>query len=457
MDWLDLLAVQGTLKTEARALGPPWTPLLTGPLECLGAEGRLAHKLFRDLFANYTSALRPVADTDQALNVTLEVTLSQIIDMDERNQVLTLYLWIRQEWTDAYLRWDPDTYGGLDAIRIPSSLVWRPDIVLYNKADAQAPASASTNVVLRHDGAVRWDAPAITRSSCRVDVSAFPFDAQGCGLTFGSWTHGGHQLDVGPLGGAASLADFVENVEWRVLGMPARRRVLTYGCCSELYPDVTFTLLLRRRAAAYVCNLLLPCVLTSLLAPLAFHLPVDSGEKVSLSVTVLLALTVFQLILAESMPPAERKYYMATMTMVTFSTALTILIMNLHYCGPSARPVPAWARALLLGRLARGLCVRERGEPCGQSRPPESSPSPQPPDRGTGPPAGPCREPRCLCRQEALLRHVATITNTFHSHRAAQRRHEDWKRLARVMDRFFLGIFFSMALVMSLLVLVQAL
>lgn len=47
--------------------------------------------------------------------------------------MLTLYLWIRQEWTDAYLRWDPDDYGGLDAIRIPSSLVWRPDIVLYNK------------------------------------------------------------------------------------------------------------------------------------------------------------------------------------------------------------------------------------------------------------------------------------------------------------------------------------
>lgn len=138
-----------------------------------------------------------------------------------------------------------------------------------------------------------------------MDVSGFPFDAQRCGLTFGSWTHGGHQLDLRPRGNGASLADFVENVEWRVLGMPARRRVLTYGCCSEPYPDVTFTLLLRRRAAAYVCNLLLPCVLISLLAPLAFHLPADSGEKVSLGVTVLLALTVFQLLLAESMPPAE--------------------------------------------------------------------------------------------------------------------------------------------------------
>lgn len=178
-------------------------------------------------------------------------------------------------------------------------------VLPLHRADTQPPASASTNVVVRHNGAVRWDAPAITRSSCRVDVSAFPFDAQRCGLTFGSWTHGGHQLDVRPRGASASLADFVENVEWHVLGMPARRRVLTYGCCSEPYPDVTFTLLLRRRAAAYVCNLLLPCVFISLLAPLAFHLPADSGEKVSLGVTVLLALTVFQLILAESMPPAE--------------------------------------------------------------------------------------------------------------------------------------------------------
>lgn len=148
---------------------------------------------------------------------------------------------------------------------------------------------------------------------------------------------------------------------------------------------------------------------------------------------------------------------MATMTMVTFSTALTILIMNLHYCGPSARPMPTWARVLLLGHLARSLCVRERGEACGQSRLPECPPSPQPPRRRAGPPAGPCHELQCLCRQEALLHHVATIASAFRSHRAAQRRLEEWKRLARVMDRFFLGIFFSMALVMSLLVLVQAL
>eukprot|EP00071_Canis_lupus_P025153 XP_013977926.1 neuronal acetylcholine receptor subunit alpha-10 [Canis lupus familiaris] len=361
---------------------------------CLGAEGRLAHKLFRDLFANYTSALRPVADTDQALNVTLEVTLSQIIDMDERNQVLTLYLWIRQEWTDAYLRWDPDAYGGLDAIRIPSSLVWRPDIVLYNKYCLPGPLPSPPPPYSCPWLWVCSDSP--TPQPNLVAMLPWKLSPQDpCKLPAVQSPSMTPPL-YSPLPAAASTGT----------GTGRALRASWWG--SWCLP------VLRRWASSVLA-------------------------------------------LGPSLLSLAGKYYMATMTMVTFSTALTILIMNLHYCGPSARPVPAWARTLLLGRLARGLCVRERGEPCGQARPPESSPSPRPPDGGARPPAVPCREPRCLCRQEALLHHVATIANAFHSHRAAQRRHEDWKRLARVMDRFFLGIFFSMALVMSLLVLVQAL
>lgn len=50
-------------------------------LACRCAHGKYAQKLLNDLFNNYTSALRPVEDTDNILNVTLQVTLSQIIDM----------------------------------------------------------------------------------------------------------------------------------------------------------------------------------------------------------------------------------------------------------------------------------------------------------------------------------------------------------------------------------------
>lgn len=48
---------------------------------CEGAYAKYAQKLLTDLLTNYTSALRPVEDTNNILNVTLQVTLSQIIDM----------------------------------------------------------------------------------------------------------------------------------------------------------------------------------------------------------------------------------------------------------------------------------------------------------------------------------------------------------------------------------------
>lgn len=55
-----------------------------------------------------------------------------------------------------------------------------------------------------------------------------------------------------------------------------------YDCCPEPYPDVTFTVVMRRRTLYYGLNLLIPCVLISGLALLVFLLPADSGEKISL-------------------------------------------------------------------------------------------------------------------------------------------------------------------------------
>ncbi len=38
-----------------------------------------------------------------------------------------------QEWPDHSLRWEPDEYGGVSQIYVPSQDIWLPDVVLYNK------------------------------------------------------------------------------------------------------------------------------------------------------------------------------------------------------------------------------------------------------------------------------------------------------------------------------------
>ncbi|XP_012811629.2 neuronal acetylcholine receptor subunit alpha-9 [Xenopus tropicalis] len=467
------------------------------------AKGKYAQMLFRDLFEDYSNALRPVEDTDKALNVSLQITLSQIKDVDERNQILTAYLWIRLSWYDAYLKWDRDEYDGLDSIRIPSNMVWRPDIVLYNKADDEFSEPVNTNVVLRYDGKITWDSPAITKSSCVVDVSYFPFDNQQCNLTFGSWTYNGNQVDIINTMDSGDLSDFVENVEWEMQGMPAVKNVITYGCCSEPYPDITFTLILKRRSSFYIFNLLIPCVMISFLAPLGFYLPADSGEKVSLGVTVLLALTVFQLMVAESMPPSESvpligKYYIATMTMITASTALTIIIMNIHLCGPEAKPIPRWARIVILDYMSKIFFVYDVGENCtspqsdSDTKSNGSVPSyedyekEQEPYSSLGCPLSgsgnfscdidtnkklnghlgghyalqkEISETHCCAhcnRYRVLTNNIEYITNWYREQKAISAKGIEWKKVAKVMDRFFMWVFFSMVFFMSILIIAQA-
>ena len=86
-------------------------------------------------------------------------------------------------------------------------------------------------------------------------------------------------------------------------GISTDRHETIYECCPEPYPDVTFTIHMRRGSLFYVVNLITPCLLIFLISLLGFFLPVESGVKVNLETTVLLALVVFLLMVAETMPP----------------------------------------------------------------------------------------------------------------------------------------------------------
>ncbi|KAK2161985.1 hypothetical protein NP493_1550g00006 [Ridgeia piscesae] len=55
----------------------------------------------------------------------------------------------------------------------------------------------------------------------------------------------------------------------------------------------------------YLFHLLFPCVLLTAIGLMTFCLPPESGEKVSLAVTVLLAMTVFMMVIMDNIPPTS--------------------------------------------------------------------------------------------------------------------------------------------------------
>lgn len=51
-----------------------------------------------------------------------------------------------------------------------------------------------TNVVVRHNGSCNYIPPGIFKSTCKIDITWFPFDDQQCNMKFGSWTYDGFMV-----------------------------------------------------------------------------------------------------------------------------------------------------------------------------------------------------------------------------------------------------------------------
>ena len=162
-----------------------------------------------------------------------------------------------------------------------------------------------TNAEIQSDGSVTWYAPAIFKSSCRINIKYFPFDEQSCLLQFGSWAFQTNQLDLVNRSASGDVSSFINNGEWNLVGMPVTRTEAQYACCKYPFAVLDFNINIVRRSLFYVFNLLVPCMLVSALTMLCFYLPADAGEKVTLCITILLSLTVFLLLVAETMPPTS--------------------------------------------------------------------------------------------------------------------------------------------------------
>ncbi|XP_069952220.1 neuronal acetylcholine receptor subunit alpha-10 isoform X2 [Cherax quadricarinatus] len=322
------------------------------------------YRLTRYLMANYDSSVRPAANSSQALSVVFGVSLHSIIDVDEKNQILTTNCWLTQIWTDAHLTWNSTDFGGIQVIRVPYQRVWKPDIILYNNADGQySAATINTNVIVTSAGKVTWLSHGIYRSSCDMNVEYFPFDIQSCKMMWASWTYDGYQLDLVKQMDSGDTSNYQSNGEFDLLEFTASKNITYYSCCPEPYPDITFTIKLRRRPMFYVFNLILPCVLINGIALLVFYVPSESGEKVTLGISALLSMTVFLMTIRESLPPTEKTplislYYGVTICLVSLASGMSVVTLNIHHRGGRGTEVPKVVKKLVLGGLSKFLFLQ---------------------------------------------------------------------------------------------------
>ncbi|XP_031698788.1 5-hydroxytryptamine receptor 3A-like [Anarrhichthys ocellatus] len=281
------------------------------------------------------SMTRP-GSAESPMQVYLDALLYAILDVNEKDQKLVCYIWIDTWWQGDDLSWNPDDFCNISRISLPMHLLWKPDLTIEEMTEKDK-ALPSPYLILNSSGWVINRNDMVVVSTCKMRVYKFPFDVQSCNLSFKSVLHSDNDIELVNLGGSWN-SDWSRKMmqtqsEWQFLDMSINNRTVNnFGLTQNM---LVYTITMRRQSALYIVNFLVPILFFLCLDLTSFLISDTGGEKLSFKVTVLLAVTVMQLILNEILPSSSDRipliavYCIGSFTLMMLSLVETILVMYL--------------------------------------------------------------------------------------------------------------------------------
>ncbi|XP_033098657.1 neuronal acetylcholine receptor subunit beta-3-like [Anneissia japonica] len=321
-------------------------------------------RLTEDLLNKYpmTKTVRPVLNDSDVVVVTYSYTVTNIVELDERGQFVTVSGWLNLDWQDQFMVWNASDYGGIDEIKVPHNSIWMPDITLYDNVDNGFERSkTSIPLSVTSNGSVSLATPTFYTAFCKMDVKHFPFDNEICRFKHGSWMYGSHQIDLNVRRRENEQSYFYENGVWDLEYVNFEMNYTSYGLSPYSYAHIIMTIGLSRRFEFYVGNIIAPSILLSFLQAFVFFLPPECGEKISFSITNLLAIVLFQQLIAEQLPPSDETPYIENVITLIIclgciSVVATSIILKLHF-GRHNKPVNGHIYRIFVRGLGSALGV----------------------------------------------------------------------------------------------------
>uniref|UniRef100_A0A914UIB2 Uncharacterized protein n=1 Tax=Plectus sambesii TaxID=2011161 RepID=A0A914UIB2_9BILA len=304
----------------------------------------MEHILCDHLLTNYSRSIRPVRKMTTVTEVYMDPGIYNLVDVNEKQETMTIMLWTPMYWTDEYLIWEPDNFENISEIRIPLSKLWVPDITPFSiltQTDTQPWERNYASIRANGTVFVVFDQVLVVR--CLFDIVDFPLDTQNCTIPYGSW---GFEIDMVVIkwyNSNLSFNLFKENSEWKLIEYRAREHVSVYHIRNEAtkrYSELLYTLVLERKPAYYVFVLLIPSFLIGTLCIIGLFTPFSSTgerqERVTFGLTTLLTMAVILQIVTNEMPksadglPLLGEFILIEIVLAFIGISVTVVIMFLH-------------------------------------------------------------------------------------------------------------------------------
>ena len=138
------------------------------------------------------------------------------------------------------------------------------------------------------------------KAKCEIDVVSFPWDRQSCALKFMISGYFQEEVTIDLDQPNVDMSLFEEHESWHLLKTAAlsifqSNSRVEYWFCVERRPDFHFSVVF------------FPVVTLSILSLFTFFVKIDSGERISFSVTLLLSITVDLTMMSDILPTHSRK------------------------------------------------------------------------------------------------------------------------------------------------------
>ncbi|XP_077992877.1 neuronal acetylcholine receptor subunit beta-4-like [Glandiceps talaboti] len=319
-------------------------------LQLTGSDASPAERNLQELlFTNHSKHVRPVPNFSDIMKIRLGFTLNMIMDV---------------EWYDYQLQWNPADHDGIEEVIVPEDWVWRPNVAVANSGTDDYFIPTSGLVIIFYNGTAKANALALFTFPCNMNIRHFPFDTQTCSMTLAPWLYDDNFMQTEALPDSVVNGD-LDNTEWSIESGTAEISTLYSYNPLQGWSVITFTITFKRRPLYYIMNILLPCMLMAVLTLLVYLLPCDCGEKMSFSVSVLITMSVFNLLVGDIMPPSSDsvplivRYLLFNMTLVSFSILIATFVLRLHHRTRRHLRMAPWIKRVFIDVLPSLLMMEK--------------------------------------------------------------------------------------------------
>ncbi|KAL4217017.1 Neuronal acetylcholine receptor subunit [Mactra antiquata] len=267
-------------------------------------------------------------------------------------------------WMDSRMYWmDNSTYNNIRFLFSTELSLWRPALIVENSVNnIDVISKPSIPFRIQSNGKVEWLPAGIFTTHCESYITYWPLDTQKCDIILSSWGYTGNEVELvfDEKGNGIVMTFYQEHGEWELLNK-SHSSVVTERE-DESFSRLIFSFTFRRRPLFHMLNTLFPVVLMSFLTVAIFKLSPESGERVGLALTILLAYAVYLTLISESIPQTSMSasllssYLASTLFLQTLAVLLTVIYLDIYFT-PEEKPVARWLQVFAQCCLARITCV----------------------------------------------------------------------------------------------------